>query len=59
MKTYSANDICKIVGVTKKTLFKWESDGLFPKPQRDYNNWRVYTEQNLITIIEVFNSKGL
>ncbi len=59
MKTYSANGVCKLVGLTKKTLFRWEELGLIPKPQRDYNNWRIYTEQDLDYIKQVHNSKGL
>ncbi len=57
--TYSTNTVCKIVGVTKKTLFKWEELGLISNPGRDYNNWRVYNEHDLTAIKEVADSKGL
>ena len=47
-KRYSASEIAKILGVSKKTLFNWEKSGKIPKAKRDpMNNYRYYTKEDL------------
>jgi len=35
------------VGVSPKTLLRWEKAGKTPKPNRDWRGWRVYEEEDL------------
>ncbi|MEW6162432.1 MAG: MerR family transcriptional regulator [Nitrospirota bacterium] len=47
-KRYRANEIAKILGVNKQTLFNWEASGKIPKAKRDpMNNYRYYTDEDI------------
>jgi len=35
------------VGVSPKTLLRWEKAGKTPKPKRDWRGWRVYEEEDV------------
>jgi len=35
------------VGVTPKTIIRWEKAGKIKKPKRDWKGWRVYLEEDL------------
>jgi DNA-binding transcriptional MerR regulator len=35
------------VGVSPKTLLRWEKAGKTPRPKRDWRGWRVYEEEDL------------
>jgi excisionase family DNA binding protein len=35
------------VGVSPKTLLRWEKAGKVQKPKRDWRGWRVYEEEDL------------
>ena len=35
------------VGVSPKTLLRWEKAGKTPKPKRDWRGWRVYEEEDM------------
>ena len=43
-------DIAKKVGVTPKTLVRWEKSGKIKKPKRDWKGWRIYLEEDLAYI---------
>ncbi len=38
------------VGVTAKTLARWEKNGKIHRPKRDWRGWRVYTRDDLLAI---------
>jgi len=40
-------DIAKKVGVTPKTIVRWEKSGKIRKPKRDWKGWRIYLEEDL------------
>ena len=40
-------EAAKTVGVSAKTLLRWEKAGKTPKPKRDWRGWRVYEEEDL------------
>lgn len=40
-------EVASKVGVTPKTLLRWEKAGKTPKPKRDWRGWRVYEEEDL------------
>ena len=42
----------KKVGVTPKTLLRWEKAGKTPRAKRDWRGWRVYEEEDLNRLVE-------
>ena len=56
-KTYYANEVCNIFDVTKKTLFKWEDEKKISEVDRDWRQWRIYSEDNLKEIKKVIDEK--
>ena len=49
-------DIAKKVGVTPKTIVRWEKAGKIKKPKRDWKGWRVYLEEDLLAIEKLVSS---
>ncbi len=43
-------DVCRLLGVSSKSLYLWERDGRIPRPKRDRRNWRVYSPADLAAI---------
>lgn len=39
--------VAKKVGVTPKTIMRWEYSGKVKKPKRDWRGWRVYLKEDL------------
>ena len=35
--------VCQLLGVSAKSLYLWERDGLIPRPSRDRRGWRSYS----------------
>ena len=44
------SDVAEKVGVTPKTIVRWEKSGKIRKPKRDWNGWRFYLEDDLADI---------
>lgn len=42
----------KKVGVSPKTLLRWEKAGKTPRAKRDWRGWRVYEEEDLNRLVE-------
>jgi len=40
-------DVAEKVGVTPKTLVRWEKSGKIRKPKRDWKGWRFYSEEDV------------
>ena len=36
--------VAKMIGISSKTLARWEKTGKIRKPKRDWRGWRVYEE---------------
>jgi len=48
MKFFNANQVAKLLNISKQTLLRYEQKGIFPKAQRNsVNNWREYTEEDV------------
>lgn len=45
-------EVADIVGVSPKTIARWEKFGKVKKPKRDWRGWRVYEEEDLTHIRE-------
>ena len=43
-------EIARIVGISVKTIVRWEKMGKIKKPKRDWRSWRVYDEKDLTQI---------
>lgn len=35
-------DVAERIGVTPKTIIRWEKSGKIKRPKRDWRGWRVY-----------------
>ncbi len=40
-------DVAERIGVTPKTIARWEKSGKVNRPKRDWRGWRVYDKQDL------------
>ena len=40
-------DIAGRIGVTAKTIMRWEKAGKVNRPKRDWRGWRVYDKSDL------------
>ena len=49
-------DIAKKVGVTTKTLIRWEKAGKIRKPKRDWKGWRFYLEEDITDIQRIVDA---
>ncbi len=43
----SITDIAKELGVTPKTITRWEKAGKIKRAKRDWRGWRVYSSDEL------------
>ena len=47
-KRFLSQEVARILGVTRRTLYNWEKVGKIPKTKRDkMSNYRIYTEKDL------------
>lgn len=53
MTVYKPHEFAKLLGVTVKTLQRWDNIGRL-KAYRSPSNHRYYTDENLTSIIHVF-----
>lgn len=44
------SEIAKMVGVTPKTIIRWEKSGKIKKPKRDWKGWRIFLEEDITHI---------
>jgi DNA-binding transcriptional MerR regulator len=47
---YSSAEVCKMLDISKSTLFRWEADGLLPPVRRSLKGQRQYTEEHIRAI---------
>jgi len=41
---YRTTEVCRMVGVSRNTLFRWLKDGVFSDMEyRDWRGWRLFT----------------
>lgn len=43
-------EVAQLVGVSSKTIARWEKVGKVRKPKRDWRGWRVYDEDDVSRI---------
>jgi predicted site-specific integrase-resolvase len=45
---YRTAEVCRIVGISRATLFRWLKDGTFMEAEhRDRRGWRLFTEDEI------------
>jgi len=45
---YRTNEVCRIVGISRNTFFRWLREGLFTDVEIvDRRGWRLFTEEDL------------
>ena len=48
---YRTAEVCRRVGISKNTLFRWLKEGIFSDVEyRDWRGWRLFTVAQLETI---------
>ena len=51
-KRLTITEVAEIVGISPKTLARWEKMGKIRKSKRDWRGWRVYEETDVSQIKE-------
>ena len=46
-KRMTITEVAEILGISAKTIMRWEKIGKIRKPKRDWRGWRVYNEGDL------------
>ncbi len=47
-KYYRTAEVCRKVGISRTTLFRWLIEGIFSEPEhRDRRGWRLFTEDEV------------
>ena len=49
-KRMTITEVAEIIGISAKTIMRWEKLGKIRKPKRDWRGWRIYTESDLTQI---------
>jgi DNA-binding transcriptional MerR regulator len=49
---YRTNEVCRMVGISKNTLFRWLKNGVFSDEieYRDWRGWRLFTAAHIESI---------
>jgi len=47
---YSSAEVCEKIGISRATLFRWLRKGLLKQLRKDRRGWRLFTEDDLISI---------
>lgn len=53
-KRLTITEVAEIIGISSKTIMRWEKNGRIRKPKRDWRGWRVYSDQD-VEIIRNFH----
>ena len=46
-KRMTITEVAGLVGISAKTLARWEKLGKIRRPKRDWRGWRVYEQEDL------------
>jgi DNA-binding transcriptional MerR regulator len=50
MRRMTITEVAEIVGISPKTIVRWEKVGKVRKAKRDWRGWRVYDDNDLNNI---------
>jgi DNA-binding transcriptional MerR regulator len=47
-KYFKAQEVARMLGISKQTLFRYEKKGILPQANRNFiNKWRQYSEEEV------------
>ena len=49
-------DVAEQLGISTKTLLRWEKSGKIRKARRDWRGWRVYAPEDLTELRSFFEA---
>ena len=49
-------DVSEKIGVTPKTIIRWEKAGKIKKPKRDWKGWRIYEADDVAHIERIVSA---
>ena len=49
-------EVAELLGVTTKTIARWEKSGKIGRSKRDCRGWRSYAEEDVLSIKEFHDS---
>ena len=50
---YRTSEVCRTVGISRNTLFRWLKDGnITVEERRDYRGWRLFTQAQVDTMVK-------
>ena len=55
--TYTTSEVAEKVGVSKKTIYSWLKKGIIDEPDRDYKNYRIWSEKHIKQCLEYKNRR--
>ncbi len=54
LKYYSINEVAELLGISKQTVIRYETKGVFPKAKRNkLNGWREYTDKDILALKKI------
>lgn len=53
---YTITEVADRIGVTAKTIIRWEKAGKIKRPKRDWKGWRVYQQEDVEALERLVNS---
>lgn len=56
MGTYSLQDVAKITGVTRQTIYNWLRAGIIQQPKRNYRGRRIFNDRDLKGLLDYKNT---
>ena len=51
-KFYTVSEVAEILGVSSETIRRWDNTGKFTSKRHPINNYRVYTDEQIQSIVE-------
>lgn len=48
---YTVQEACKRIGISRRTMLRYEAAGMFPSPRRNQaNGYRLYTDDDILRL---------
>ena len=55
-KRMTITEVAELVGISPKTIVRWEKVGKVKRAKRDWRGWRIYDEHDLDNIKQFRNT---
>ena len=55
---YKTKEVARIAKITKQSLYNWLKSKKIPEPNRDRNGFRIWTDNDLKTVLEFKNKRS-